>query len=252
MPAIILEVAHPTLGTRLIELLEDGQFAALKLDGEVLPYYPGGPPRPEALVFGSGGDASWFHTLGEQTLEHRELRPQLPEHNGTRAEKGQLTGGDVLRWYAYQLTARVPRQPSQAEWAMVEAARSNDSALLVYADWLESRGELEHAEWTRLSLQTTDAAKARMAELAKRVGTDFRALVARGPVERCFKNCGRRWENLPLHNVPWSRSCRECSQVTWCADSQAVRSLRLFGPVTLDPVTPRGPGDLRPPPRPVG
>jgi uncharacterized protein (TIGR02996 family) len=249
---LVLDIDHPAAGRRRIELIEPRTAAALKIDGEILPYYPGGPPRPEVLFIGAGSAGASFTAVGELTLQHKELRPQLPNHNGTRKEKGPLASGDVLHWHDHTVTVHATRQPTQEEWAMVEAARTNSAALLVYADWLETKGEKECAEWARLSLQDTPAAKTRMAELSARVGVDFRALVARGPVERCWKKCTQRWADLALLSEPWSRTCHTCSNsVKWCGDTEGARALR-GGPVVLDPTTPRKPGDLIPPPMPVG
>jgi uncharacterized protein (TIGR02996 family) len=243
----VLEIEHPKAGFRRIELIEPRNSVSLKTDGEILFYYPGGPPRPEVLFF----SAAAFTAVGELTLQHKELKPKLPEHNGKRTEDGKLSKGDVFRWRDHKVTIAVTREPTQEEFSMIDAARTSDAALLVYADWLETRGEKDNAEWARLVLQDTPAAKTRMAELAARVGIDFRSLVARGPVERCWQNCGRRWESFALLRTPWVRSCTQCSQVTWCEDSEHARQLR-GGAVVLDPTTPRKPGDLIPPMRPVG
>lgn len=249
---LVLDIEHPTIGSKRIELIPGRTSVSLKKDGEIPFYYPGGPPRPEALFFGSGSAATSFVAIGEQTLQRKELKPQLPEHNGLRKEKGPIAPGDVLRWHDFTVTVGMTRAPTREEWTMIDAARTSDAALLVYADWLETMGQKDNAEWARLSLQDTPQAKARMAELSASVGVDFRALVARGPVERCWKNCNQRWSEFALLNEPWSRICRTCSNtVTWCADAEGARGLRM-GPVVLDPTAPRKPGDLIVPPMPVG
>ena len=145
------------------------------------------------------------------------------------------------------VTLGMTRQPEEAEWAMIEAARTSDASLLVYADWLESRGESDCAEWARLSLGPKER-RGKMRELANRIGTDFRALVARGPVERCEKSCDRRWETLELSSEPWRRNCTTCfNTVRWCSDVEAGRTLRT-GAVVIEPAEPRRQYDLVVPP----
>lgn len=252
MRAYLLEISHPGAGLQLIDLIEPRNIVSLLTDGTMVFYAPGGPPRPEVLIFSLGTKAGWFTSQGELTLEHEELRPHPPEVDGERIEKGQLADGQRLRWHDFTVRVRLATKPTQAEWAMIDAARTSDAALLVYADWLESSGQTEQAEWARLCLQDSPAAKARMAELSNRVGVDFRARVARGPVERCRHQCNQRWEELALLNEPWVRSCHKCSSsVRWCADAATGRA-RGSAPVAIDPVAPRAPGDLRPPLMPVG
>jgi hypothetical protein len=134
---------------------------------------------------------------------------------------------------------------------MADAARSDGAALQVYADWLETKGASQSAEWARLVLSPHAEAKARMNALAPRLGGSFRALVARGAIERCTQRCDQRWEALPLGKEQCRRACSTCKQqVTWCEDAESARD--IVGPVVIDPATPRAPGDLLPRPMVMG
>jgi hypothetical protein len=158
---------------------------------------------------------------------------------------GTLPVGAVLRWRDFVITLREVRLASEAERAMANAARTSDDALRVYCDWLEQHGGAQSAEWARLVLADPRARAARMADLGTRVGLSFRALVARGPVERCAKRCKRGWEELEPQKLPWLRTCATCQEtVNWCEDT--VR-LHWGGPVVIDPSVPREEDDLVPP-----
>ncbi|MEI4884076.1 TIGR02996 domain-containing protein, partial [Klebsiella pneumoniae] len=81
---------------------------------------------------------------------------------------------------------------------------TDDATRLVYADWLEERGDpvsLTKAEFLRLTAQlaTNPGTKAqrkakrkRLQELAADLDTDWLAVVSRLPVENCRKKAGSR------------------------------------------------------------
>jgi uncharacterized protein (TIGR02996 family) len=118
--------------------------------------------------------------------------------------------------------------------------------LLVYADWLEERGEpdsLAKAEFLRLTAQqlkqdsgSTDASRQeceardqRLQELAADLDTDWLQVVSRMPIENCQSArprrmelrfdfmCGRRWEEMGSTASPSIRFCESCKQnVHYC------------------------------------
>lgn len=259
MIAFALELIHPGHGTRRVEFVTPKRLALLT-DGKTTLHRVGGRgSSPEALYF------QWW-PIGRTPQPVREVSfhvaaarghlspapPRLANLNGEQLTRGTLKHGDVLRWRDFRISVFEIRPLREPELAMVDAARTDDAALQVYADWLETRGATQSAEWARLAVSALgEPEKARMNALAPRLGGSFRALVARGPVERCNQACDQRWEALPLREEPCSRSCSKCAlSVTWCEDAESARSVQ--GPVTLDPATPRTPGDLLPRPIVVG
>lgn len=235
MNRLALELTHPVSGVRRIEFVSPRPVVLNREGGvESGDQHTGGDPEllifdPPAVSFRLKGEARWGGVKS----------PQLVELNGENVERGVVKPGDRLRWWDFELTV-VELQPlSDAERTMVDAARTSDDALHVYADWLESNGESKRAEWARLML----SGKADHA-LVTRVGASFRALVTRAPIERCLVSCGQRWESLTLGADPCVRQCGQCMRaVTWCEDAAIARGLREE-PVVLDPAAPRSPGDL--------
>lgn len=250
-----VDLIHTKTGGRRVEFVTPKSLV-LQADGRTsLGRVGGRNSHPEALFLQRHLPRELlisFHVVGARQV-HDQKPPQLPLVNGAPLERGNLNHGDVVHWRDYRVTVSELRPLRAPEWAMVEAARSDDAALNVYADWLETGGAIQSAEWTRLTLSPrSEAELARMNALALRVGGSFRALVSRGPVERCNEPvCGQRWEKLALRPEPWVRDCAACKRpVTWVEEPASARS--VHGPVTLDPATPRSPGDLLPRPVMVG
>lgn len=250
MASFALELLHPAHGARRVEFVVPKSLALLT-DGRTTRGRVGGRrSTPEVLIFRQQQEFTF------QILTARgELSPpaaQLAKLNGDQLTQGTLKHGDVLRWRESEISVFEIRPLREPELAMVDAARTDDAALQVYADWLETKGALQSAEWARLAVSPLGLnEQARMNALASRLGGSFRSLVARGAIERCNKRCGQRWESLPLIQEPCLRACTKCGMnVTWCEDAEIARDVR--GPVTLDPATPRSPGDLIPRPPVVG
>lgn len=250
-----LEIHHPKLGTFREECMHYNHLA-LSPEGRAWRGrigHRGG--SPECL------DLSWWHPnmgtgLSFSAIFERSFREEregvLPTLNGQQVKErhGPLEAGDQLTWREWTVRVSEVPLPGPQERAMAQAARRSDDAMQVYADWLESRGAVRSAEWARLSLDAAGNVE-RLRDLAKLVGLSFRALVARGPVERCGQRCAQRWEALDDGEVPWRRPCAQCNrEVSWCASTEVLAS--GSGPVVLDPATPRAPGDLLPKPLMVG
>lgn len=250
MTSFALELLHPAHGTRRVEFVTPKGLTFL-VDGTITRGRVGGRvASPEALYF------LRYKAMGFHLVPFRAAAEPPPEHapllNGAPVTQSGLKHGDVVRWREFQISV-VEIQPLRGpERAMVDAARSDDAALQVYADWLETSGATQNAEWARLAISSLGVPeRARMNALAVRLGGSFRALVARGSIERCTRSCGQRWESLSLLPDPCRRACAKCGHdVTWCEDNETARD--ISGPVTLDPATPRTPGDLLPRPIMVG
>lgn len=252
MVRLAIDVVHPR-GAQRLEFVSPRSLSFLQ-DGQVrrnAHYGRGAHPEMLFIQWWRPADPPTFHVSTERRPS--PPKPETPRLNGVLRDTGTLSPGDVLRWRDFTVTATELKRLTAPEWAMVEAARQSDAALQVYADWLETSGASALAQWARLVLAADDASRtARMNALTTQVGPSLRALVARGPVERCGRaGCTARWERLSLTGDPWLRSCGTCERpVSWCDDADTARAVQ--GPVVLDPATPRAPGDLLPRPIPVG
>lgn len=208
----------------------------------------------------SPGGATGDRILGERlelTWQRKALSFELggtmtetPRVDGVViATSGALHAGARLEWRGWTIEVGALAPLTQEERAQLDAARTSDAALLVYADALESRGAADDANWSRL---VVDAAKnaEKLQALTERVPSSHKAHTARADIERCAERCGQRWEALPLGESPWVRRCGRCGEdVSW---AETPWSAPDFGPVVVDPGAPREPGDLLPSPMPVG
>lgn len=146
--------------------------------------------------------------------------------------------------------------------AIVE--RHDEDGRAIYADWLESRGDLERAEFLRLQESLVDAKPdqpdfsertKRLRELAQRIDLAWRYEMARSPVEGCHDarftfQCPRHWSSLEISDRPDVRHCSTCNEeVHYCRDVVKARELTRKGRCVVVDILPlRHPHDLRPPP----
>jgi uncharacterized protein (TIGR02996 family) len=247
---LALEIFHPSRGNHR-ECLRPNHLV-VRPTGELYRGRIGGQAGHTAFLNLDWWQNELTFVTGGDTWSRPQSPPTPVTMNGTEASRGTLKAGDLFRWHDTVVRVTEVKLPSRREWEMVIAALYDDDAVLVYADWLESLGAPQSAEWARLSIAPEDKARTdRLRLLASRVGVSFRALVARGPVENCRRGCGQRWESLELKEHPWQRGCSTCEQtVEWFPDTDSARGRGQ--PVVLDPVTPRQDGDLLPRPHLVG
>jgi uncharacterized protein (TIGR02996 family) len=148
------------------------------------------------------------------------------------------------------------------ERALIESilCRPNDSiAWLVYADWLEERGDARSEfirtvialSGTEMDAEAKSRLETRIRERRAEVDPRWLALLDRAAIELCefrFKfNCPRTWERLGLTENESVRFCEHCSRhVFYCRSLKQARRLADRGEcVALDPSIPRRMGDLR-------
>lgn len=147
--------------------------------------------------------------------------------------------------------------------AIVE--RHDEASRQIYADWLESRGDLVRAEFLRLQESLVDARPdqpdftartKRLRELATTIDVQWRYDMARAPVEGCKDarftfQCPRHWSSLEISDRADVRHCSTCNEeVHYCRDVVKARELTRKGRcVVVDIVPVRHPYDLQPPPR---
>ena len=128
---------------------------------------------------------------------------------------------------------------------------------LVYADWLEERGD-RRAEYLRLEAalaaeqHTASGQELRqqLNELRKVIDRRWQALLDRTPLENCdsrFRSrCPKQWEKLKLTADDTTRACDRCQEnVYYCDSVDAARSHAWQGHrVAVNSHVPRRPGDL--------
>lgn len=108
----------------------------------------------------------------------------------------------------------------------------DDGPRLVYADWLEERGD-ERATYLRLEIEFRSAADAierdRVERALRRLrwyaGAEWLAIVARLPIENCPRtDCPGRWEQLSATDAPEVRRCETCLGIVHhCASFRTTR-----------------------------
>jgi len=133
----------------------------------------------------------------------------------------------------------------------------NDAPRLIYADWLEERGDAR-GEYLRLECYLTtlsedepqlDPLLIRFRELHRQIDPNWRAAVARSKVERCrlFEfRCTKRWDKLRPTQDSTVRVCTACRKEVFYCDNilEARQHAELGRCVALDLAVPRRDGDL--------
>jgi uncharacterized protein (TIGR02996 family) len=137
------------------------------------------------------------------------------------------------------------------------AAPDDEAPRLIYADWLEERGDLR-GEYLRLACALAslteddprfDGFVIRLRELHSQIDPQWRSTVARPGIEKCrffdFR-CPKRWDRLQLTGDAAVRFCTACcKEVFYCDSIGEARQHALLGRcVALDPGVLREAGDL--------
>lgn len=245
-----LHMSHPETGLRIEECVYNNHLA-LRANGQCFRGRIGGRAgnSEEVLNF------NWW--LPQQGLQFDvipvtryarggERQQEAAEDamvNGAPMQRGTLKVGDRLEWRGTIVLVKAAINPGPLVREQAERGRANDVTLEVFADWLEANGASGAAEYTRGVLHKAD--RARMEVLARQLPLGLRAMIARGPIERCDQNCQQRWEELPIGpKEPWLKKCDGCQQlIAWCDNPQYMTPR---GPVVFCPSAERRAGDLYP------
>jgi uncharacterized protein (TIGR02996 family) len=137
------------------------------------------------------------------------------------------------------------------------AAPEDEAPRLIYADWLEERGDLR-GEYLRLDCQLAslpqddpsfDWLVRRFRELHFQIDPKWRTAVSRSAIEKCSLfafRCPKRWDKLSLTGGAGVRWCTACRKEVYYADDirQAREHAELGRCVAVDPAVPRKEGDL--------
>jgi uncharacterized protein (TIGR02996 family) len=142
------------------------------------------------------------------------------------------------------------------------ASPEDDAPRLVYADWLEERGESQRGEFLRADVTLAKLSKGdggyakvrtRWRALRAQIDPNWLVLVARQPIENCSLRfefeCPRKWEKLRTTEDDAVRFCDACEQnVYYCRDIRDAQRHAWQGHcVAVDAGVTRSRGDLDPP-----
>jgi uncharacterized protein (TIGR02996 family) len=186
--------------------------------------------------------------------------------NGARIARPTILGPtDTIAIGHFRLAlvaARPPLDAVEARFlAALEAHPREPAARLVYADWLEERGERHKAELLRLQRQMAAApansaelvaVAARLKEVLPHTDAAWRALIAEVPIENCrvrlTVRCPQQWDALEPTDRPGVRRCGACARdVHYCRTVEDVSAHAMAGEcVAVDAGVPRRPDDLAP------
>lgn len=172
-------------------------------------------------------------------------------------ERVEVKRGSRIQIGPFVLAIEPDAAPDDTEDRLLDAiARDrDDTARLVYADWLEERGDHARAEFLRLQEQlagdpTAPGASHRLREVAASIEMTWRHRVARTLVEGCdmrfsFK-CPREWSSMSLTTAPAVRHCDTCHKHVYYAATmgEAQHHAELGHCVAVDIIPLRRPGDL--------
>ena len=168
--------------------------------------------------------------------------------------------------YRIVLSFEAPRLELVEQSLLDQIAAGDEASRLVYADWLEGRGETSRAEFLRLQQSLAEIAPTgsgvnvefkgevrRLRVLARKLDREWRQLVGRPAVEGCRKvtfdfRCTMDWGTLAPTAEPGVRHCGGCGDNVYYAASvlEARRHARLGRCVAVDLAEERTPDDLRP------
>jgi len=155
----------------------------------------------------------------------------------------------------------VARDPREHR-LLAEIAARDDAARVVYADWLEERGELDRAELLRVQQEIVECAPddprlealaSRLRALAWPLDAPWRRRVARPVIERCavaFElECPKEWGQLEPTERDLVRYCGSCKKTVHYAATvaEARRHAERGNCVAIDVSGTRWGRDLDPP-----
>ena len=174
------------------------------------------------------------------------------------ADGAELEAGDYMLILA--LTERTWRRldvTDEVERRLIDSIVARDDASrLVYADWLEERGQFRRAEFLRMQEALTTASRdeaafgddaLRLRLLATLIDVSWRHRIGQPRIEGCRADaCPEHWSGLTETGDPKLRTCEICKQpVLYCtrideARYQVGRGRR----VVIDATVLRTPRDL--------
>jgi uncharacterized protein (TIGR02996 family) len=144
----------------------------------------------------------------------------------------------------------------------IQDSPADDAPRLVYADWLDERGDTAsaakaaflrttaaHGGAVRARARGRKALKQQLHEMARALPKDWLTIVSQVPVENCSPfefECPKRWESLGATDDPAVRYCDSCRQSVYYAQTieEAKRHAWIGRCVAVQLGLPRKKGDL--------
>ncbi|MDQ3339123.1 MAG: FHA domain-containing protein [Myxococcota bacterium] len=183
--------------------------------------------------------------------------------DGVRIESRALVSGSRLTIGPFTLVLEANAAPYGDEQRLLSAIteRNDANSRLVYADFLEQRGELSRAAFLRMQEALVDADPGtpafqadseKLRSLAAAIEMKWRYAVARPAVEGCKLRlnvrCPKEWGSLAPTERPDVRHCESCHKhVYYCANVAIARNHIENGDcVAIDVIPKREQGDLDP------
>lgn len=183
--------------------------------------------------------------------------------DGVRIERRLLASGDRLTIGPFTLLLEANAAPYGDEQRLLSAIteRNDATSRLIYADFLEQRGELVRADFLRTQEALVDADPGTLAfqvdseklrSLAGAIEMKWRHAVARPAIEGCNLRfnvrCPKEWGSLAPTERADVRHCESCRKhVYYCASVAIARNHIENGDcVAIDVISKRAQGDLDP------
>lgn len=175
------------------------------------------------------------------------------EHSGMSYKRGERMFAMPVTFTiaGHSVTLRDVRPPlfeasynpiSSEEAALVDAIVTGDTASrMIYADWLEGRGDLERADIVR-RLAEGDAPDQELLIALAPTNVRWRARVLEPTIEHCKRDdCPKHWGALERTARADLRRCDRCVKlVLYCVNGgQAAEHHKAGGVVVFDPFAPR-------------
>jgi uncharacterized protein (TIGR02996 family) len=142
----------------------------------------------------------------------------------------------------------------------IVARPDDDTVRLVYADWLEERGDprgeflrLEAALARSRDARQISAGQTRLQALRKEIAPDWLAQMSRSKIELCESQfafqCPKQWDKLRPTDEPGVRFCDACSENVYYSHTieEARQHAWRFRCVAVDAGVERKEGDLERP-----
>jgi uncharacterized protein (TIGR02996 family) len=238
-----IHVARGTERTRRFELAKT-QILIGSSDQNDLMLTEGGIQRLHCVL--TLEDGAWWLSPAPARQPHLALNGEIVTARRAIADGDRIAVG-VYDVVIDGMSVGAPVDP--VERALIAAITEGDDACrLVYADWLEQRGDDVRAEFLRVQqIAFADGTNAkdpqvqrsigRLRDLADRTDIVWRQRIARVAIVGCAREgtCPGDWSRLVATDNPRLRRCETCrSDVHYCRSSREVEAHDLGRRVAID------------------
>jgi uncharacterized protein (TIGR02996 family) len=136
--------------------------------------------------------------------------------------------GPTHEYLPGEVTRTDPDTPVEQRFLLRILDNPDDHAMrMVYADWLETRGQQAKARFLQRTAAEPPPAPGELRSFAAMLPPEWLAVVSRVPIEHCvtLARCPRRWEALASTDATAVRHCESCQRdVFFCGSLEEVRT----------------------------